>query len=301
MPIQTSYIGEGHIYLGLRSGGPMIDVGQVDEFKLEVSEETKKLKNYQGGGGLADRVDLIDSVSVSLKFRSLTPANLAMAMRGGVELLTSSAITDQNHTAYAGGFLPLDGIGPTGVSVAVNPVAWTATTFKSLGELVKPTTGTHFYRCTVAGATADTEPTTWPTDGSTVVDGTATWQDAGTMALSASEYQIMSAGIYIPEQSAKIAITGTPVKVSYTKSAGDLIQTLVNSGDEYRVFFDGINKARAGKPLSVDMFRVKFSATKDLSLIGDDFASLPLTAELLKDDSRTGTGISQFCTISMAR
>ncbi len=121
------------------------------------------------------------------------------------------------------------------------------------------------------------------------------------MALSASEFQTMSAGIYIPEQSAKIAATGTPVKVSYTKSAGDLIQTLVNSGDEYRVFFDGINKARAGKPLSVDMFRVKFSATKDLSLIGDDFASLPLTAELLKDDSRTGTGISQFCTISMAR
>ena len=299
MATQMSLIGVGTIFLGLSSGGPLYDVGQVDEFKLEVSEEIKKLRNYQTGIGLADQVSMIEAVTASLKFRSISAANMALAMRGGVESLASGTVSNQSHTAYAGGFLPLDGIAPTAVSVTVDPVAWTATGAQVVGAIVKPGTGTHFYRCTVAGTTAATEPT-WPTDGSTVTDGTVTWQDMGTMALSANEFQTNPAGLYIPEASTKIAATGTPVKVSYSKSAGDVIQTLINSGEEYRIFFSGRNTARSGKALAVDLFRVKFSATKDLSFIGDDFAAMPLTAEVLRDESKTGEGISQFCTIKMA-
>ena len=63
--------------------------------------------------------------------------------------------------------------------------------------------------------------------------------------------------------------------------------------------FSGTNLARAGKPLAVDLFRVKFSPTKDLSFIGDDFSGLTLTASVLKDDTRQGTDISAFCEIKM--
>lgn len=299
MATQMSLIGAGTIFLGLKSGGPLYDVGQVDEFKLDVSEETKKLKNYQTGVGLADQVSLIDAVTASLKFRSITAANIALAIRGGVGELEADTVADQAQTAYAGGFLPLDGIGPTSVTVTVDPSAWGALADMVVGDIVKPGTGSNFYKCTVAGTTGATEPT-WPTDGSTVVDGTVTWQDMGTMALSESEFQTKPAGVYIPEASTKITTTGTPVTVSYTKSTGDIIQTLISSGDEYRVVFSGTNIARAGKALAVDLFRVKFSATKDLSFIGDDFAAMPLTAEVLRDESKTGDGISQFCTIKMA-
>lgn len=298
MATQWSLIGEGEIFLGLRSGGPLRAVGQVKEFKLEVSEETKELKNYQGGGGLADQVSWISKVEATFNFLSLSAKNLALAMRGGNAELASGTVSDQAHIAYAGGFLALDGIGPSSVTVTVDPPAWQGNHGYTVGEIVKPGTGTHFYRCKTAGSSGATEPT-WKTDGTDTTDGTATWQDMGTMALSTGEFQTKSAGIYIPEESTKIAATGTPVKVGYGKSAGTVIQTLIKAADEYRVVFAGTNFARAGKPLSVDLFRVKFSPTKDLSFIGDDFAGLTLTAAVLKDDTRQGVDISAFAEIKM--
>lgn len=56
-----------------------------------------------------------------------------------------------------------------------NP-AWTATTKKYLGDVVKKTVDNGYrYKCTVAGTTGGTEPT-WPTTiGNTVADGSVTW------------------------------------------------------------------------------------------------------------------------------
>lgn len=295
---QWSLIGEGKIFIGLRSGGKMRHVGQVKEFKLEVSEETKELKNYEGGGGLADSVSFISKVEASLNFASLSSQNLAMALRGVDSPVTSSVVTNQEHTAYAGGFVPLNGIGPTSVSVSVSANTWQASTSYTVGSLVKPTTGTHFYKCKTAGSSGATEPT-WKTDGTDTSDSTAVWQDMGTMVLATGEFEIYSAGIYIPEGSAKISSTGTPIQVSYTTTAGTSIQTLVSAGDEYRIIFAGTNFARAGKPLSVEMYRIKFSPPKDLSFIGDDFAALTLTGTVLKDDTRTGVDISAFCAIKI--
>lgn len=298
MAEQWSLIGEGKIFMGLRSGGKMRPVGQVKEFKLEVGEETKELKNYQGGGGLADSVSFISKVEATFNFASLNTKNLAMALRGTDTVTTSTVVAAEDHTAYSGGFLALSGIGPTSVSVTVNPAStWTATTPYAVGDIIKPlTANTHFYKCTTAGTSAASEPT-WPLDGSTVTDGTVVWQDMGTMALTTSEFETNSAGVMIPESTTKISDSGTVVQVGYTTTAGSLIQTLVSAGDEYRIVFAGTNFARAGKPLTVEMYRVKFSPTKDLSLIGDDFASLTLTAAVLKDDTKDGVTISAFCKI----
>lgn len=54
--------------------------------------------------------------------------------------------------------------------------AWSASTAKTVGQWVHPTTSNGlFYRCTTAGTTGATEPT-WPTPlGSTVTDGTVVW------------------------------------------------------------------------------------------------------------------------------
>lgn len=57
--------------------------------------------------------------------------------------------------------------------------AWQASTAQVVGDYKVPTVAnTHWYMATVAGTTAASEPT-WPTDGSTVVDGGVTWQDMG--------------------------------------------------------------------------------------------------------------------------
>lgn len=293
---QRSFIGEGVISIGLRAGGPLYPVGQVKEFKLNITEDTKELKNYQGGGGLADQVSWITKVEATIEFMSVSNKNLAMALRGGASALAAETVTGEAQTVYAGGFTPLSGIAPTLVSVTVDPIVWAALAPKVLGDIVKPATGANFYRCTVAGTT-DVAAPTWPTDGSTVSDGTVTWQDMGTMVLATGEFDTMSAGVYIPDTSTKIAASGTPVKVGYTKSIGTIIQGLIKPADEYRVFFSGTNFARAGKALSADLFRAKFSPAKDLSFIGTDFMGLTLTASVLKDDTRQGTDISAFCEI----
>ena len=64
-----------------------------------------------------------------------------------------------------------------------DPVApWTATTALLAGAYRQPTAkNSHYYQVATAGTTDATEPVTWPTDGGTVVDGTITWQDMGTI------------------------------------------------------------------------------------------------------------------------
>ncbi|MBF0108764.1 MAG: hypothetical protein HQL76_06275 [Magnetococcales bacterium] len=296
---QVSLIGVGRVFIGLRSGGKLRFVGQVKEFKLTISEKTEELKDYVNGGGLADSVSFIEKVEASLTFASLSVKNLALALRGVDGPTEEITKNNEEYIAYQGGLIPLEGVGLKNETVTVAPATlWTAITPFVSGDLIKPTVGTHFYRCKTAGTSGTTAPT-WKTDGTDTTDGTITWTDMGTMALTASEYELTSAGIFIPETSTKISPQGTPVKVTCTTSAGSIIQTLVNAGEAYRIVFAGKNFARAGSPLSVDLFRVKFSPVKDLSFIGESFAELPLTASVLSDDTRTGVGLSSFCKIEL--
>ncbi|MBF0098975.1 MAG: hypothetical protein HQM05_16750 [Magnetococcales bacterium] len=295
---QVGYIGSGPLFIGKRSGGKMRFVGQVPEFKLDITEETKELKDYVKGSGLAESVSFISKVEASITFASADINNLVLALRGVEDATSAIPVTSEAHTAYPGGLVELQGVSPTSVSVSVAPSAWVATTAYTVGQIVKPSTGTHFYRCKVAGTSGASAPT-WKTDSTDTTDGTVTWTDMGTMALTVSEYEINSAGIFIPATSTKISETGTPVEVSYTTSAGYNIQALVGSGEEYRVVFAGKNFARNGKGLKVVMYRVTFSPTKELGLISDEFAKLTLTAKVLSDDTKTGTDISAFCQIDM--
>ncbi|MEO5346693.1 MAG: hypothetical protein H7834_09995 [Magnetococcus sp. YQC-9] len=297
---QWSLIGAGEIFMGPRSGGLLRSVGQTKEFKLEVKDETKEMRDYVNGGGTADSVTVIDKVEATFQFQSLSAKNLALALRGATADEASSVVTNQLHTAYAGGLIPVDGIGPTTVSIAVSPPPWVAGAVRVAGDLIKPTIGTHFYRCKSSGTSAAANEPTWKTDGTDTTDGSAVWQDMGLMILIAGEFQINSAGIFIPETSTKIAATGTPVSIGYTTTASTVVQTLVASAGEYRVLFAGKNMARGGKPMKVELFRTKFGVPKDISFLGDDFASLTLSANVLKDDTRLGEDISAYCTISMA-
>ena len=296
---QLSYIGIGQIFIGLRSGGSLRFVGQVPEFKLDVTEEVKELKDHvSGGGGIADSVRFVSKVEASITFESLAVENLALALRGSFADVASATNTNVAHTAYPSSLLPLDGIGHTAVSVTVAPpLTWTTIEDYDVDQIIEPTTGTHFYKCKIAGTSDVTEPV-WKTDGTDTTDGTVTWMDMGLMVLTTAEYEVNSAGIYF-QDSSKFDVAGTPVTVTHTTSVGHQIQTLIGAGEEYRIVFAGKNFARNGLPLKVDIFRAKFSPTNELSLIGDDFAKLTMTATVMSDDTKTGTGISTFCTIDM--
>lgn len=242
MSNQISLVGAGRIFIGLRSGGILRYVGQVKEFKLNVSEEVKELKDYVNGSGLADSVSFISKVEASLTFASLSPENLAIALQGSEKAFESSMKTDETHTAFPGGLIVLEGISPKSVTLK-----------KASDDSVIPDTN----------------------------------------------YELTSAGIFILENSTAISASGTAVKVSYTTTAASVIETLIKAGEEYRIVFSGKNLARSGKGLKVDLFRAKFSPPKDLSFIGDDFANMAMTASVLADDTKSGTGISTFAKIEL--
>lgn len=87
---------------------------------------------------------------------------------------------------------------PAELHIGLIPVSrgyWQASTAYGIGDYVLPTTPNgRLYKCTTAGTTGAAEPT-WPTtDGGTVNDGTAVWEEQ-TVALDAAS------GSTIPEVS----------------------------------------------------------------------------------------------------
>lgn len=92
---------------------------------------------------------------------------------------------------------------------------------------------------------------------------------------------------------------GDTVLVSYTPVAEDQVEALVNSGVEWKLYFDGLNEARSSKPVSVTLHRVKFAPVAAFGLISDEFAGLEVSAEVLSDSLQT-TG-SKYFDVRIAR
>lgn len=59
------------------------------------------------------------------------------------------------------------------------------------------------------------------------------------------DYETLSSGIFITEKG-RIA-DNTSLVINYRYVSTDVIQALVNSGDEYHFLFDGLNEAQSGK------------------------------------------------------
>jgi hypothetical protein len=114
---------------------------------------------------------------------------------------------------------------------------------------------------------------------------------AGTTYTEGVDYDIKTAGLYVPP-GATFA-DAAALLVDYDYGAQQVVEALMNSAQDYELVFSGLNEAQSGKAVVVDLHRVKFGATSGLPLIGDDFGSLPLTGEALKDTTK-GAGESAF-------
>lgn len=128
-------------------------------------------------------------------------------------------------------------------------------------------------------------------------DIVVTSSDGSTEYVAATDYDLSPAGIVIKESGSIAA--GTAILVDYVSVAHNVLEMLTNSGDSYRLVFEGLNEARSDAQVIVELYRNKFDPTSGLGLISDDFASLSLTGSVLKDTSKTGAGISKYMNIKM--
>lgn len=203
---------------------------------------------------------------------------------GGGNIASQSAITDVTATINALSFQPgtlataLRSLVTTLPSVAV--VAEQARAFKDgFIKLAKmPDKGQTF---TVTGA-----------------GGTPTY-------VNNVDYVIQRGGLLIPSASAITAAdatnVGVNVLVTYTSLPTFKIEAITQSSIEYRLVFDGFNDADNGKAVSVVCHKIKFSPTQALDLISEDFGALPITFEILADDTITAGGLSKYFNVEMVQ
>lgn len=121
-------------------------------------------------------------------------------------------------------------------------------------------------------------------------------KDSGgtTTYVEGTDYIRKRAGI-IPLASGTIT-AAQALKISYTALAGNTIEGLVDLTAEYRILLDGVDEV-SGEVSRPDFYRVKFGPAKSIDWLGDDFVTLSLEGTLLKDESKTGTGASQYTSV----
>jgi hypothetical protein len=106
-----AYVGKGKFYLGLRSGGPLVHVGNVSGASFAIEQSTVDQLDYTAaGGGKRESLPRITAVTGSMTLLEFSPSNLALALRGTASAITSGSVTNEVHTAYHGGLLPLANI-----------------------------------------------------------------------------------------------------------------------------------------------------------------------------------------------
>lgn len=113
-----------------------------------------------------------------------------------------------------------------------------------------------------------------------------------------TDYLRKKSGLFIPATGSAI-LAGDDITVSYTGLADSTVQAMTGIPSDVRVFFDGMNESKSGRGVEVDMFKVKFSPAKAFDLIGKDFAVIDLEGDILRDDSKSGSGISKYFKVKL--
>ncbi|MDK2124494.1 phage tail tube protein [Parachitinimonas caeni] len=292
---KRSFIGKGIVRLAQAGTDRYFEVGNCSKLEFTHNEKTMELPDYQhSGGGTAAYHTRIEGVEIALSLRIFSPDNLARCIHGDVDALTASSNQTLSLQAAKGGFVPTPClINPaSAVLKSATPPAWTANTAYALGARIKA--GSKSYVVTVAGTSAAVVPT-WPTTtNDTVVDGGITWKCEGnytaTTYVAGTDFVASAAGISFPAGSSIDDLT--PLELSYDRPAQFSIDALSHGARDWSLHFEGMNEADSDSPVVVSVALAKFGATKNLPLIGDEFAALELSGKVLR--SGEGSGDSAY-------
>ncbi|MDT4846738.1 hypothetical protein FQZ97_807720 [compost metagenome] len=118
----------------------------------------------------------------------------------------------------------------------------------------------------------------------------------GSALVAGTDYNLNAAGFPEFTENGAVTTAGMDVEIDYSYAKHVTIQALVKSGKRYRMVFVGLNEARSGKPVVVEVFRVNHSPAS-LGFIGDEFQGMEFSAKCEKDPTKTGTGVSQYLVI----
>ena len=123
---------------------------------------------------------------------------------------------------------------------------------------------------------------------------------ATTTYLAGRDYDVVGGGLLISDAATGTITNAQSLKVSYTFAEYTKVEAMTTGAVVLELHFEGLNEADSGKPVILDVYRAQLSPTKALSLLGDKFSDLDVEAEVLKDPTKGGSGISQYMRVKMA-
>jgi hypothetical protein len=309
---KITYSGIGSVFMApvnadgtLVAGKGYYKVGDAHPLSVQVTTSTKKHQSREvdRAGQIIASKTIIEDILGNLTLHQWSAQNLAWALSGDyeAEAVTGASVTNEAVTAVLDEFVRLDYAEVSAVTVArtngEGAGTWAATTAYSAGDYIIPTTpNTRFYKCTTAGTSGASEPT-WPTTtGGTVVDGTVTWTDMGTIeAVADTDYELQARLGMIQALSTGGIEDGEPLEVDYTYATKDAYKVNIGTEALIRVaILADLEDEYSGEALSMELKSVVLNTTAEINFISEqdsDHETLPfgLTIETPTGETSPGT------------
>lgn len=297
------FSGQGSLYSAKRdaaTGKPLgfVNVGNVPELSIDIEVTKFEHKESESGNRLLDLTLVKEKKGkFKMKMENVSLDNLAIGLYGDVATVAQGPVVAEQVKFYKGMRMPLAHPDVSLVVVSL-PAAlnFPATTAVALNALYKPATSNgHYYRVSVAGTTAAAEPT-WPTNGATVVSGTATFIDMGTnVKVLGTDYTVDAKnGILIFPATGSALVDGDTLSVDYTHAAYTNLEAFTQSVSPERwLRFEGLNTVD-GSHVIVDCFKSQFDPLTGYTLINDEIAAIDMGGTLLADAFITNPASSKF-------
>ena len=283
-------------YLGGKWTGKQ-KAGNATKFELKANADRKVLpSNQRGSYGMALRVATIaKEADLNIDINDPVREVFTVGFLGEAETIaiTAGSVTDEVVTApMPGKALELAYREISAVTVTRkngdDAADWAATTAIALGAYRVPTVANdHFYKCTVAGSTAGTEPASWSTDGSTVVDGTVTWKDMGTIVAALNtDYTIGVDGarlgwIFLTDDTRLEFEEPLSHDYTYAARSGYRVKGATQPVRKVRWFLDG-ESLEDGRPVYITVFETQAMPTNAIDFLKDDWQSIGISATPIK-------------------
>ena len=123
----------------------------------------------------------------------------------------------------------------------------------------------------------------------------------GVAVVNPADYVVSTSGItFITGAFATSGLLdGDAITISYTPLASTSVEALVTAAPVVSIFFEGINTVDE-KTTTVRLYKCRMGAASNLSLIGDDFGTLPTAFTVEKEDAIVGAGLSKFFNMQQA-
>lgn len=122
---------------------------------------------------------------------------------------------------------------------------------------------------------------------------------SGATVIDTDDYTVTSGGIQIADTITTANVDpGDPLTIDYTPRVSTDVQAMISAAPDISIYFDGLNAVNSKAALA-RIYKAKMGVASNVSMIGEDFATLSVSFTVQKDDTVTGAGISQFLALEM--